>query len=94
MSTPQPDLSQHKCDRETSWWEKDAQNIPLCRVCSECREAKLARYRPEILSGYTQADVDEPIEEDGLVLRTLGANLDQIYGEPTFCVRATRKLDI
>ena len=23
---------------------------------------KLGRYRPEILSGYTQADVDEPIE--------------------------------
>jgi len=28
-----------------------------------CEDAKLARYRPEILTGYTQADVDEPIEE-------------------------------
>lgn len=45
-----------------SWWESDAQGIPLCRVCSECRATKLSAYRPEILTGYTQADVDEPIE--------------------------------
>jgi hypothetical protein len=47
-----------------SWWEHDARGIPLCRVCPECREAKLARYRPEILSGYDQSDVDEPIEPE------------------------------
>ncbi len=47
-----------------SWWENDAQGIALCRVCSKCREAKLSRYRPEILTGYTQADVDEPIEPE------------------------------
>jgi hypothetical protein len=47
-----------------SWWEYDAQNIPLCRVCPKCRGEKLSHYRPEILTGYTQADVDEPIEED------------------------------
>jgi len=47
-----------------SWWEVDAQGIPLCRVCRLCRKAKLSRYRPCILTGYTQADVDEPIEED------------------------------
>lgn len=47
-----------------SWWEHDAQGIPLCRVCSGCRTKKLSRYRPEILSGYTQADVDEPIEPE------------------------------
>jgi hypothetical protein len=46
-----------------SWWEHDAQGIPLCRVCDLCAEAKLSTYRPEILTGYTQADVDEPIEE-------------------------------
>jgi hypothetical protein len=45
-----------------SWWEHDAQGIPLCRVCDKCIDEKLSRYRPEILSGYTQADVDEPIE--------------------------------
>jgi len=46
-----------------SWWEKDAQGIPLRRVCKTCITAKLSGFRPEILSGYTQADVDEPIEE-------------------------------
>ena len=51
---------QHLCSCGS--WEHDAQGIPLCRVCPKCRAAKLARYRPEILSGYTQADVDEPIE--------------------------------
>lgn len=63
----------HKCDGtedfrhmkgDGSWWENDAQGIPLCRVCSTCRETKLSRYRPEILTGYTQADVDEPIEPE------------------------------
>lgn len=49
---------------EYSWWEYDAQNIPLCRVCDKCREEKLSGYRPEILRGYTQADVDEQIEPD------------------------------
>jgi len=47
-----------------SWWKSDAQGIPLCRICVDCKEAKLAKYRPCILTGYTQADVDEPIEED------------------------------
>lgn len=49
---------------ESSWWEYDAQRIPLCRVCDKCREEKLAQYRPEILEGYDQSDVDEPIEEE------------------------------
>lgn len=47
-----------------SWWEYDAQGIELCRVCAACREVKLARYRPEILTGYDQHDVNEPIEPD------------------------------
>lgn len=50
---------------EPSWWEHDAQGIPLCRVCDKCIDKKLSKYRPEILTGYTQADVDEPIEPDG-----------------------------
>lgn len=54
----------HVCDRSEAWPEYDAQGIYLCRVCDECRDAKLARYRPEILSGYSQADVDEPIDEE------------------------------
>jgi len=58
-------LDTHECNRDESWAEYDAQGIYLCRVCPECRDTKLSRYRPEILSGYTQADVDEPIEPDG-----------------------------
>ncbi len=49
---------------EPSWWANDARGIPLCRVCSTCKKEKLARYRPEILTGYDQGDVDEPIEGD------------------------------
>lgn len=47
-----------------SEWEYDAQSIPLCRVCEDCREKKLSRYRACILTGYTQADVNEPIEPE------------------------------
>ena len=43
----------------------DAQNIFCCYVCDLCEEEKKARYRPEILTGYDQSDVDEPIEPDG-----------------------------
>lgn len=58
------DLRYCQHEGEYSWWEHDAQGIPLARVCDRCITAKLAGYRPEILSGYTQADVDEPIEEN------------------------------
>ena len=47
-----------------SWWANDAQGIPLCRVCDECEDEKLSHYRPEILTGYDQSDVDEPIEAE------------------------------
>jgi hypothetical protein len=49
---------------EYSWWEYDAQRIPLCRVCDRCREQKLSGYRKEILESYDQNDVDEQIEEE------------------------------
>jgi hypothetical protein len=52
----------HKC--VSSWWVYDAKGIPLCRVCNECEKEKLARYRPEILTGYDQKDVDEEIDYD------------------------------
>ena len=48
---------------EYVWDEYDAQGIFLCRVCDGCVEEKLSKYRPEILSGYSQNDVYEPIEE-------------------------------
>ena len=47
-----------------SEWEYDGQGIPLCRVCDDCIDERLSVYRPEILSPYTQDDVDEPIEPD------------------------------
>jgi len=55
----------HYNEPET-WWEYDAQNIPLAKVCPKCVHEVLARYRPEILTGYDQSDVDEPIEGDDL----------------------------
>lgn len=54
------DYCQHK---GYAWWEHDAQGIPLCKVCELCAAHKLSKYRPEILEGYNQSDVDEPIEE-------------------------------
>lgn len=47
------------------WGVNDAQGLYLCKVCDCCEQEKLSRYRPEILTGYGQADVDEPIEPDG-----------------------------
>ena len=61
--TPE-ELRAHACKRSESWPEVDARGIYLCRVCSRCRAAKLATYRPEVLRGYSEADVDEPIYED------------------------------
>lgn len=63
-------VQEHTCldgvpSTEPSWWAHDAQGIPLCRVCDNCEKQKLSRYRPEILTGYDQSDVDEPIEPDG-----------------------------
>jgi cbb3-type cytochrome oxidase cytochrome c subunit len=42
----------------------DAQRIYIQRVCAKCEAAVKRRYRPEILRGYTQADVDESIESE------------------------------
>lgn len=49
---------------QLSTWQCDGRGIPLCRTCPKCHREKMARYRPEILRYYTQADVDEPIEEE------------------------------
>jgi hypothetical protein len=42
----------------------DGRGIYLCRVCAKCEQRKRAQYRPVIFTSYTQADVDEPIEEE------------------------------
>jgi len=44
--------------------EYDAQGIYLCRACYSCRDERLSHYRKEILTGYSQDDVDEPIDGD------------------------------
>lgn len=46
-----------------SWWENDARGIPLARVCDDCRERKLARYRPDVLTDSNYW-ADEPIEAE------------------------------
>lgn len=57
-------MTDHECDPTLTWWEYDAQGIPLCRVCHGCYDQKMAGFRPEILTGYSQADVNEPIEPE------------------------------
>lgn len=64
MKITRDELIDHECAHSDSYPVYDAQRIYLCRVCDACRDAKLSRYRPEILQSYTQADVDEPIEAD------------------------------
>lgn len=50
----------------SGWARYDAQGIYICRACEFCEKVKLGGYRTKILTGYSQADVDEPIEpEDG-----------------------------
>jgi len=62
-------MREHACrggipSSEPSWWVYDAQGIELARVCERCEREKLRVYRPEILAGYDQRDVDEPIDAD------------------------------
>lgn len=47
---------------EASSWAFDARGIPLARVCKRCRGAKLAKFRPEVLTDPDYA-ANEPIEE-------------------------------
>jgi hypothetical protein len=51
-------------ERQYTWALYDAQGIYCCRVCDACEEAKAAQYNPVIFAGYTQADVDEPINPE------------------------------
>lgn len=48
---------------KNSWWENDARGIPLARVCVDCKQDKLSKFRPEVLTD-SQYEADEPIEED------------------------------
>jgi len=48
---------------QPSWWENDARGIPLARVCEKCKEEKLSKYRPEVLTD-SNYEADEPIEPE------------------------------
>ena len=48
---------------EYQWQEYDARGIYLCRVCDNCVQEKLAKYRPEVLTDSCYA-ADEPIDPD------------------------------
>jgi len=43
--------------------EHDARGIFLCYTCDKCREEKLSRYRPEVLTDSNYY-ADEPIEPE------------------------------
>jgi hypothetical protein len=58
--TTQNDLQYHDCGSD-GWAEYDARGIYLNRVCDKCRDAKLSRYRPEVLTDSNYW-IDEPIE--------------------------------
>lgn len=62
-------MRQHFCvggeiSFDLTWWVDDAQGIPLARVCNKCEREKLSRFRREILTGYSPADVDESIDPE------------------------------
>lgn len=57
------ELRSHVCPRDGRWAEYDARGIFLTYVCPVCRSAKLAEFRPDVLTdpGYWH---DEPIDEE------------------------------
>ena len=65
---PAPTRQEHKCvggkiSTEHTYWIKDGYGIPLCRVCPDCEDEKLAQFRSDIRGRY---EADEPIDdEDG-----------------------------
>ena len=67
MNAAEQDLKYHVCSEDPEvteyWGEYDARGIYLCRVCEKCRDAKLSKYRPDVLtdSNYWH---DEPIDYD------------------------------
>ena len=48
---------------KNSWWESDARGIPLARVCVDCRDKKLSKFRPEVLTN-SNYECDEVVEAD------------------------------
>ena len=64
---PAPPRQEHVCvggkiSTLSTYWINDGYGIPLCRVCPDCEDEKLAQFRPDIKERY---DADEPIDDDG-----------------------------
>jgi hypothetical protein len=38
-----------------SYWVNDAMGIPLARVCEDCEEEKLSKFRPEVFDSRSDA---------------------------------------
>ena len=45
-------------------WMYDGHNIPLCLVCSKCKEEKIKRYNPWVFGSYTEEQCGCPIEPE------------------------------
>jgi len=46
------------------WLLTDARGIACAVVCDDCEKKVRNRYNPWVFTGYSQADVDEQIEEE------------------------------
>jgi len=46
------------------YWLYDCHHIALCLVCSACEKDKRENYQPWVFTGYTDADVECPIEPE------------------------------
>jgi hypothetical protein len=72
MKVTEDNLAEHRRthDKSNSWWQHDARGIPLCRVCDDCIDVALQRYKPAVLgigSGRYEDAVEEQIEpEEGI----------------------------
>ena len=61
------ELEYHFCERDEGWAEYDNRGIYLTFVCDVCVEAKLTKYRKDVLCNALNAVkywADEPIEEE------------------------------
>ncbi len=56
-------LDHHRCQPGQRFAEHDADNIFLCYVCNECRDQKLAQFRPDIKT-VSSRHYGETIDEE------------------------------
>ena len=49
--------------QKNSWWESDARGIPLARICEDCKEERLEKFKKEVRINPNY-DADEPIDNE------------------------------